>query len=121
MLSVLVKFARCRLQFVSLGRFTATLRNELIDATLYCRSGQVLLIKKERHQAHQSLFGIQDEIFIPHNIKRVVPFFITMANYSIKPSLHLISLPLDKPNPPLGVVLGYVAIQLIAVADGVAE
>ena len=55
MLSVLVKFARCRLQFVSLGRFTTTLRNELIDATLYCRSGQVLLIKKERHQAHQSL------------------------------------------------------------------
>ena len=49
LVSVLVEFARCRLQFVSLGRFIATLRNELIDAALYRRSVQVLLIKQERH------------------------------------------------------------------------
>ena len=49
LVSVLVKFAGCRLQFVSLGRFTATRRHELIDAALYCRSSQVLLIKQERH------------------------------------------------------------------------
>ena len=61
------------------------------------------------------------EIFVSHNVHRILGLRGALTDENLEELLHLEGLPLNKPIPPFGVVNRKVVLGLVTVADSVAE